>query len=98
MIPEFATHTLPRLSTAIPSGAEMPPPLNGDPASGVPSGASAATVSLLFPVIQAFPPASIAIPKGALTPIPVKFVLVGIPLGNCVTLSLPQFAIQMFPR
>ena len=55
MSPEFATHALSRLSTATPKAWDKPPPENGEPGAGDPSGRSSATLSLATPATKMLP-------------------------------------------
>src|ERR1700730_14863300 len=98
MSPEFATHALSRLSAATTKGWDNPPPAEGEPGAGEPSGRSSATVSLATPATKMSPLLARATPKGFDTPMPVSCcALFGSPDGYCVTLSFWQLAIQMLP-
>src|SRR2546430_2387026 len=92
------SQTFPDGSTATPSGLDMPPPENGEPGAGDPSGRSSATVSLATPATKMSPSLARATPKGFDTPMFVNSCArFGSPPGYCVTLSPWQLAIQMLP-
>jgi hypothetical protein len=68
--PEFATHILPRLSAAIPSGLLMPPAVIGDLDVGDPLGFSIATLLSPEPVTNNCPRPLKARSNGFVTPSP----------------------------
>jgi len=106
-IPEFATQILPRPSLAMPIGRLIPASLAFMPVSEwirLPSVSKATTLLLPLPGTHALPSTSIAMSNGNI----IRELSMsssgckanarsGLPLGNCVTLSSLQFAIQMFP-
>ena len=105
---EFATQTLPWLSTVLPIGFVMtvlPLWVDGSVAISVPAGESTYIALLRLPVTHRLPWRSMTVPNGLICgsfaggagPSGMLTARAGSPPGNTVTVSLPQLAIEMLP-